>query len=105
MSQLTRHSYSCPVRPPTDRVSSQWSWVAILFVWQMLTCEEQMARASSAGKGWLMGMGSARAPGGRRSEQEIILEEADSDGEVTPEALDRALELLVRWALKHGQKG
>ena len=105
MSQLTRRSYSCPVRPPTDRVSSQWSWVAILFVWQKLSCDGQAARAVGAGEGWLMGMGLTRAPGRRRSEQEIILEEADGDGEVTPEVLDRALDLLVRWALKHGQKG
>ncbi len=41
---------------------------------------------------------------GRDRASGIVVEEVEGDAEVTPEALDRALELLSAWALRHGRK-
>ena len=36
--------------------------------------------------------------------ESAVLGELETESEVTPEALDRALLLLAKWGLRHGQK-
>ena len=40
----------------------------------------------------------------RRGSVDVRLTASEAETDVTPEALDRALALLAKWALKRGQK-
>ncbi|MFH1314283.1 MAG: hypothetical protein ABIJ00_13790 [Candidatus Eisenbacteria bacterium] len=50
-------------------------------------------------------MGKGRLAIGKTGKQEITLEEAEAASEIDAEALNRALELLARWALRRREKG
>jgi hypothetical protein len=68
-----------------------------------LSYERWLGHVVGAGEGWLMGVGSTRAPAGQGSDQDVTLAEVDAQDEIAPEDLNRMCELLARWGLRHGQ--